>query len=169
MNAAPDIRDRLYEQAAAVEVETRAGIRAARLRILIDDTLVPHIGDDEQLRLFLPIQIALDAQGRPAEFPDGCATLIDGAVACLGERAVFGWITGSLRSRRWQYALPYANVRDASVQILRMKSGRPDRYGVDIEDRSTWSLLLSERIHTSVAEEYADALVRQLSDGRRRP
>jgi hypothetical protein len=160
------MREQLHAQATVIEIDTRARVRAAALGPLIDDTLVPHIAYDEELRLFLPVEVSLDRAGRPAEFPTDCHAMTVGVIACLRDRAVLGWVAGFLRRTRWHHVLRYAEVRDVSVQILRMRGGRPDRYAVDIHDgRTVWSVLMPEQISTGVADEYATELVRQLSGG----
>lgn len=162
MDPRKSVRDQLLQSARLVELETGGKWAASKLRLLIDDTLVPQVLPLDEVHEFMPLLVSLNRRGARSEFPDASQTLARGAVACLGDRAVFGWITGSLRLKRESFSLNYHNVTDASVQLYRGRNGHADRCGVDIVEAITWSVLMPVDVAPTMSDAWATNLVARL-------
>jgi hypothetical protein len=148
------LADNLLSHAQAVEVETRGFLPAAGFVDLIRKEVVPNapqgVADAE---MFLPVVVSVDAADQPVHCPDQTRYMRVGCVACFTDTAVFAWMSGTFRIKRYSRSVRYDSVSSVT------QTSYNQALGLDItEGGRTWTVLFAERLPTAVAGDYRNEL-----------
>lgn len=156
-----DLRCELLAAANALQIETNGFLPASGFNQMIDRSILPHTSPaDAELEDFLPVVVSANGNNEPIELlPEhGTAAKVAkvGAVACLGNRAIFAWMTGFVRLKFHSYVLDYSAI--SKVELIVYNDAYRELKGIDITEGHKWTVLFAERLPAAVVDDFATRL-----------